>query len=34
MTIDTRQVNIRLIWEEDDNLVLNLDPLQGHWTEA
>lgn len=33
MAIDTRQANLRLIWEEGDNLVLSLDPLQGHWTE-
>jgi Uma2 family endonuclease len=33
MALDTRQANLRLIWEEDDNLVLSLDPLQGHWTE-
>jgi Uma2 family endonuclease len=33
MAIDTRQANVRLIWEEDDNLVLSLDPLQGHWTQ-
>ncbi len=28
------QANLRMIWEEDDELVLSLDPLQGHWTEA
>jgi Uma2 family endonuclease len=33
MAIDTRQENLRLIWEKGDDLVLSLDPLQGHWTE-
>jgi Uma2 family endonuclease len=33
MAVDTRQVNLRLSWEEGDELVLSLDPLQGHWTE-
>jgi Uma2 family endonuclease len=33
MAIETRQANLRLIWEEDDDLVVSLDPLQGHWTE-
>lgn len=33
MAVDTRQTNIRMIWEEHDELVLSLDPLQGHWTE-
>jgi Uma2 family endonuclease len=33
MAVDTRQQNLRLIWEEDDELVLSLDLLQGHWTE-
>lgn len=33
MAIDTRQANLRLIWEEDDDLVVSLNPLQGHWTE-
>jgi Uma2 family endonuclease len=33
MSIDTRRANVRLIWEEDDELVLSLDPLQGKWTE-
>lgn len=33
MAIDARQTNLRLIWEEGNDLVLSLDPLQGHWTE-
>lgn len=33
MAVDTRQANLRLSWEEDDDLVVSLDPLQGHWTE-
>jgi len=33
MAIDTRQENLRLSWEKGDDLVLSLDPLQGHWTE-
>lgn len=33
MAFDTRQAHVRLIWEENDDLVLSLDPLQGHWTE-
>jgi Uma2 family endonuclease len=33
MVIDTRQENLRLSWEKGDDLVLRLDPLQGHWTE-
>ncbi len=33
MAVDTRQVNLRLSWEEGDELVLSLDSLQGHWTE-
>jgi Uma2 family endonuclease len=32
MAIDTRQENLRLSWEKGDDLVLSLDPLQGHWT--
>lgn len=32
MAIDARQANLRLIWEEDDDLVVSLNPLQGHWT--
>lgn len=32
MAIDVRQTNLRLLWEEDGDLVLSLDPLQGHWT--
>lgn len=34
MAVDARHTNLRLLWEEDDALVLSLDPLQGHWTEA
>jgi Uma2 family endonuclease len=34
MAIDIRQENLRLSWEKGDDLVLSLDPLQGHWTEA
>lgn len=33
MAIDSRQATLRLSWEEGDELVLSLDPLQGHWTE-
>lgn len=33
MAIDARQANLRLSWEEDDDLVVSLTPLQGHWTE-
>lgn len=33
MAVDTRQRNRRLLWEENDELVLSLDSLQGHWTE-
>lgn len=33
MAIDTRPTNLRMSWEEGDELVLSLDPLQGHWTE-
>lgn len=33
MAVDTRRTNLRMLWEEDDELVLSLDPLQGHWTE-
>jgi Uma2 family endonuclease len=33
MAIDVRQENLRLSWEKGDDLVLSLDPLQGHWTE-
>lgn len=33
MAIDARAINVRMRWEEGDDLVLSLDPLQGHWTE-
>lgn len=33
MAVEARQANLRMIWEEDDELVLSLDSLQGHWTE-
>jgi Uma2 family endonuclease len=33
MAVDTRQANLRLSWQEGDELILSLDPLQGHWTE-
>jgi Uma2 family endonuclease len=33
MAVDARQANLRMRWEEGDELVLSLDPLQGHWTE-
>jgi Uma2 family endonuclease len=33
MAIGTRQGNLRLSWEEGDDLVVSLTPLQGHWTE-
>lgn len=32
MAIDAREANLRLSWLEGDELVLSLDPLQGHWT--
>ncbi|MGB9632862.1 MAG: Uma2 family endonuclease, partial [Chloroflexaceae bacterium] len=33
MAIDTKQANLRLIWEQHGEVVVSLDPLQGHWTE-
>jgi Uma2 family endonuclease len=33
MAVEARQANLRMSWEEGDQLVLSLDPLQGHWTE-
>jgi Uma2 family endonuclease len=33
MAVEARETNLRLFWEEDDELVLNLNPLQGRWTE-
>lgn len=33
MTVAARQTNLRMIWEKDDEFMLSLDPLQGHWTE-
>jgi Uma2 family endonuclease len=33
MITDTHQEKLRLSWERGDDLVLRLDPLQGHWTE-
>lgn len=33
MAIDARPTNLRMSWEEGNELVLSLDPLQGHWTE-
>lgn len=33
MAIDVRQANLRLSWEDEDDLVVSLTPLQGHWTE-
>jgi Uma2 family endonuclease len=33
MAVDARQANLRMSWEEGNELVLSLDPLQGHWTE-
>jgi Uma2 family endonuclease len=33
MAVDARQANLRMSWEEGDELVLSLDSLQGHWTE-
>jgi Uma2 family endonuclease len=33
MAVDTRQANLRMSWEEGDQFVLSLDPLQGHWSE-
>ncbi len=32
MAMEAREANLRLSWEEGDELVLSLDPLQGHWT--
>ncbi len=32
MAVDAGQTNLRMIWEGGDELVLSLDPLQGHWT--
>jgi hypothetical protein len=32
MAVDVSQANLRLIWEEGNDIVLSLDPLQGHWT--
>jgi len=34
MAIDARQADLRLSWQEGDDLVLSLDPLQGYWTQA
>lgn len=34
MAVDVRQANLKMHWEEGEELVLSLDPLQGHWTEA
>ena len=33
MAVDTKQARLRLIWEQNGELVVSLDPLQGHWTE-
>lgn len=33
MAIDTRRAHLRISWEDNDDLVVSLDPLQGHWTE-
>ncbi|MCX7791250.1 MAG: Uma2 family endonuclease [Chloroflexaceae bacterium] len=33
MAVDARQARLRMRWEEGDEFVLSLDPLQGHWTE-
>jgi hypothetical protein len=33
MAVGARQANLRMSWEEGNELVLSLDPLQGHWTE-
>jgi Uma2 family endonuclease len=33
MAVDARQADLRLSWEEGDDLVLSLDPPQGHCTE-
>jgi Uma2 family endonuclease len=32
MAIDIRQPALHMTWEEDDEFVLNLAPLQGRWT--
>lgn len=34
MAIDQRQAQLRLYWEQGDELVLSFAPLQGHWSEA
>lgn len=34
MADDLRQINVSMSWQEGDELVLSIDPLQGHWTEA
>lgn len=33
MLINAHPANLRLSWEENDDLVVSLTPLQGHWTE-
>jgi Uma2 family endonuclease len=33
MAIDTRRAHVRISWEDNDELVVSLNPLQGHWTE-
>lgn len=34
MAMDVREPTLRMIWEEDDQLALNLTPLQGLWSVA
>ncbi|PDW02129.1 Uma2 family endonuclease [Candidatus Viridilinea mediisalina] len=34
MTLDMRRENLRVSWEKDGEILLELDPIQGHWTEA
>lgn len=33
MSIESRQAKLRLSWEEEDDLIVSLDPLQGYWSE-
>ncbi len=33
MATEAHRATLRMYWEERDELVLSLDPLQGHWTE-
>jgi Uma2 family endonuclease len=33
MAIDINRTSLRLSWIEGDDLIISLDPLQGHWSE-